>query len=254
MSDIFSIIGASWDIFKKHSWKLIGIVLLGFALELPYLLAPYLPKALAAIFALVFAILIGIYTLGLIKVGIKAVDNEPFEVFDTLKLGFPTLVKCSVAGLFYILGFMVCALPLILMAIVPIVGPALTILALLMFVYTFMFVMYFIIDEDTGPVEAFFKSSNITSGEKLNLLALTIVLGLLNIMGALLLLVGLLVTWPLSWISLAYAFRQLNPLTESAPTKTMPHPQSSQPYQPNQPEAKKEEPPPPVKKQIDVDW
>jgi len=68
---------------------------------------------------------------------------------------------------------------------------------------------YFIVDEEVGPIEAFKKSSDLTEGVRMDLFLLFALLIGLNIVGALVLLVGLLVTVPLSQLICAYVFRHL---------------------------------------------
>jgi uncharacterized membrane protein len=68
---------------------------------------------------------------------------------------------------------------------------------------------YFIVDEEAGPIEALKKSSDLTEGVRMELFAFFLLLLGLNIAGAAALLVGLLVTVPLSQLAIAYVFRHL---------------------------------------------
>lgn len=71
------------------------------------------------------------------------------------------------------------------------------------------FAPYLAIDRALGPVDAYQGSWQITKGNKLQLLLLFLALLGLNILGALALIVGLLVTVPLSLIATAHAYRVL---------------------------------------------
>lgn len=72
------------------------------------------------------------------------------------------------------------------------------------------YVIYLIIDRDMDIGEAFKKSGEITAGVKWELFAFLIVLGLINIAGALCFLVGLFATIPTSMVAMAYVYRKLS--------------------------------------------
>lgn len=66
-----------------------------------------------------------------------------------------------------------------------------------------------VIDRELAPIEAMKESVRITKGHRLELLLLAVVLFALNILGALALLVGLLVSIPVSYLAVAHAYRTL---------------------------------------------
>ncbi len=70
----------------------------------------------------------------------------------------------------------------------------------------FMFAGYLVVDEKLQPIEAIKKSWSITNGHKAQLFVIGIVFGLLNLLGFLLFLVGLLVTIPVTVFALARAY------------------------------------------------
>lgn len=72
------------------------------------------------------------------------------------------------------------------------------------------FTFYFIIDKDFGPIEALKASWSTTKGKWLKLLGLMLTLAGLNILGALALLVGLVVTVPVSMLAMVHAYRTLS--------------------------------------------
>jgi len=63
--------------------------------------------------------------------------------------------------------------------------------------------------DGAGILESLRKSATITRGVKWKLVGFGIVLGLLNILGAILLLIGLLVTIPISMIAMAHVYTKL---------------------------------------------
>ncbi len=80
----------------------------------------------------------------------------------------------------------------------------------------FLFSQYIILEKDLKPVDAMKESMRITKGRRWKLLGLLVVYTLLNIAGAIALLVGLLVTIPVTMLGLAHAYRTLSDTAEKA--------------------------------------
>jgi uncharacterized membrane protein len=72
-----------------------------------------------------------------------------------------------------------------------------------------MFVPYIVIDRGLGPIEAMKESWRVTKGHKWQLFLLFLALIGLNILGAIALIVGLLVTIPITMLAAAHAYRTL---------------------------------------------
>lgn len=75
----------------------------------------------------------------------------------------------------------------------------------------------YIADARMNPIDAMSASWNATSGSKLNLFVLFIVLGLICLAGALLCGLGLLVALPVSGLALAWVYVRLSGRTSSHP-------------------------------------
>jgi uncharacterized membrane protein len=73
----------------------------------------------------------------------------------------------------------------------------------------FMFTMFIVIDRGLGPIVAMKESRRITRGYKWQLLGFVLVLTLINLVGALAVLVGLLVTIPVTSLAFVHAYRAL---------------------------------------------
>jgi len=156
----------------------------------PYLLAS-LMFGLCLFLAIIPAILFLINTFGLDV--FEAVFNE--EYFDISSLTqnipfpFPDLDFGPIDGVIFLLLF-----------IIP-VG----------FVYLrLMFFDYFIVDQDASSLESLKLSFYITGGITGELLKLILLLAILNIIGALLMFVGLVFTIPLSMIALGLVYKVLS--------------------------------------------
>lgn len=76
--------------------------------------------------------------------------------------------------------------------------------------FRYYFVCYFVIDKNYGPLEALHGSAHITNGSKWNLFLLNILFMLINIIGIICILVGLLFTIPLTMMASVYVYKKLS--------------------------------------------
>ena len=97
----------------------------------------------------------------------------------------------------------------LLAAVIIVCGLVLLIVPGLIALSMFAFVKYLIIDRDLGPIEALKESARITKGNRLEVLWLIVLLIAINIVGLCALIVGLLLTIPVSIIAMAHAYRTL---------------------------------------------
>jgi hypothetical protein len=98
----------------------------------------------------------------------------------------------------------------ILVAIVVGLGMILLIVPGVILGLMFLFATYIVIDRERGPIEAMKDSNATTRGYKWQLLGFVILLALINFAGLLALVVGLLVTVPVTLLAFAYAYRVLS--------------------------------------------
>jgi uncharacterized membrane protein len=68
---------------------------------------------------------------------------------------------------------------------------------------------YLVVDKNLGPVEAIKTGWKLTKGNVWNLFFFEILLCLINLLGALCLLVGLFITVPLSMLATTFVYRKL---------------------------------------------
>ena len=97
----------------------------------------------------------------------------------------------------------------LLLGITIAIGFVLLIVPGIIFTLMFMFTTFIVIDRELGPVEAMKESHRITRGHKWPLLGFLLVLMLINIAGLMALVVGLLVTIPVSSLAVTHAYRVL---------------------------------------------
>jgi uncharacterized membrane protein len=81
----------------------------------------------------------------------------------------------------------------------------------------FMLTPFIVIERAFGPIEAMKESHRLTYGHKWKLLGFTLLLLLINLLGALALIVGLLVTIPVSTLAFVHAYRVLGGKVEPRP-------------------------------------
>jgi uncharacterized membrane protein len=104
----------------------------------------------------------------------------------------------------------------ILYALVLVAGLILLIVPGIIFALMFMFTTFIVIDRELGPVEAMKESNRITHGHKWSLLGFTLMLVLINLLGLIALVVGLLVSIPVSSLAVTHAYRVLSGRTPPA--------------------------------------
>ena len=73
----------------------------------------------------------------------------------------------------------------------------------------FFFYSYYIVDEECDGIEALKKSWKLTENIALKLFGFILLMGILNLGGAMLCLVGLLITVPISMMATVYVYRTM---------------------------------------------
>jgi uncharacterized membrane protein len=146
--------------------------------------------------------------IGLIKITLKFCDNEKAKIFDLFS-SYSLIFK-------YLIG-------LIIYSLIVGVGLILLIAPGIIWGIQFQFFSYFIIDKGLGPIEALKKSSEITKGVKWDLFLFDLLLGLINVLGVLAFLIGLLVTFSIAMIAKAFVYRKLLSQTETLQIPLGPH-------------------------------
>lgn len=188
-----------WETFKKRPWIFIGaMALMLIASFVSSVITGALDKSDVGILVLlsfILSVAVGIYiemilTAFLLKahdsvdtVGWKdAVAYLPFWKYLGAKI---------LAGILIVIGFFLLIIPGIVLALM------------------FIAVQYLVIDKKLGATEALKESKRITDGHKWDLLVLMIVVVILNVLGALALFIGLLVTIPVTALAMVHAYRTL---------------------------------------------
>lgn len=188
-----------WETLKKRPLMIIGAFVLALLISgiVSTLLEPEEGAPLTAVtitMGLVSAIIGLLVEIGLITFSLRAHDNVASVTLKDLWNPKPFL--------WYVLGQL-------LVAVVVLVGLVLLIVPGIIAAMGLMFSSYLIIDKERGPIEAFKESWHLTKGHKWQLFLLVLAIIALNIIGFLALLIGLVVTIPVSMLAVTHAYRKL---------------------------------------------
>jgi uncharacterized membrane protein len=195
-------VSCGWETFKKRPWFFVGASVV---IALVYICASALTSAIDALLggsAKEPTLLGSLAEYGLstlISMGVTAfylAAHDSPETVDLTQLWRPhpfwKFVGASIlVGLLIIVGFILLIFPGIILALMC------------------MFTIFIVIDRGLGPIDAMKESNSITRGHKWPLLGFVCILALINIAGAIALLVGLLVTVPVTSLAFTHAYRVL---------------------------------------------
>jgi uncharacterized membrane protein len=152
-----------------------------------------------------------IMSMGLFVALLKLYRNESFgfhDIFENYERFFPFIFSQIISSVLTLIGFILLIVPGIILSI------------------RFFFAPIIIVDSNFGPIEALKESGRLTKGVKMQLFKFFIVLILLNILGFIALVVGLLVTIPITWIAMVYVYHKLRELKSTPVSDTVPAPVS----------------------------
>lgn len=196
---------ASWQAFKAN-WMLVlavGFVMVvvqwlpGLLTELGIVSETGLSMALVSLVSTIFGLIL---TMGWIYIAIKLMRGESAEFSDlwskTDRL-VPYFLASLLVGVLVGLGLILLIVPGIILALM------------------YMYVPYIIVDTKAGVMDALKQSSELTKGIRMKLLGFVVVIIGLNIVGAMLFGLGLILTIPLSALAQAYVYNRLLGRTET---------------------------------------
>jgi uncharacterized membrane protein len=189
-----------WDATKANLLFLIGVIVLtGIIGGLPQLLSDRnQSSALSCVLSLISIILNTLIGLGLTKVTLDLAERRTPQLSDLwapAPLFLNYLLAEIIFGVMFTIGLVFLVVPGIIVAVV------------------FGLYAYVIVDRGAGPIEALSRSAEITKGVRMDLFIFGLLLIGINILGALVLLVGLLISVPVSMVAGAYVYRQLDAQT-----------------------------------------
>jgi hypothetical protein len=194
--DVGTAVSYGWKKFTEYPGPLILIALI---IAVVNLIGGVLRFAvdnfvIGLILVVVFYIVGQILTIGIINASLMVTRGErpePGRAFSTQYLG-QFIVGSILYGIIVGIGFILCVIPGII---------AMILLA---------FYGFYILDQGMSGTEALSASYNLVKDNFGRVFLVLLVAFLINLVGALLCGIGLLVTAPICWIIVAYAYRKLN--------------------------------------------
>jgi uncharacterized membrane protein len=191
-------LSAGWEGFKGNIGPLLVVAVAVFVVQA---LVTTLAPAPTEGFNLVYILwqLVGFVlssAIGMVwtRLSLEIVDGSDVTMSDfteDLHLIVPYVLASLISGILISIGLVLLVVPGIILALM------------------FYFVPYRVVDAGSGPLDALRESAQLTRGHKGWLFGFSIVLILLNLLGLLLLVVGVLVTAAVSLIATAYVYRRL---------------------------------------------
>ena len=141
-----------------------------------------------------------IISMGLIRISLEFIDKKKpkfSDLFHTKSL-VDFILATLIRGVITVIGFILLIIPGIIFSI------------------RLQFVTYLIVDKKMPAVDSIKKSWEMTRGNTWNLFFFGILLCLINLLGVLLLLVGLFITIPLTMLATTFVYRKLLLQSKSA--------------------------------------
>ena len=188
-----------WQIMKKNFFFLAGILLFIIAIQLlPAILnsIDFFASDMAYVIIYLLTMIVGIIiSMGAIKISLNFCDhkkNSFSTLFSQYKLFFTYLLTTILYYLIVLLGFVFFIIPGIYLAI------------------RFVFFEYLIVDKKMGIIESLKESWKITKGNFWGLLAFYLIAITINVLGALVFLLGLFVTLPVTIIAWTFIYKKLS--------------------------------------------
>jgi uncharacterized membrane protein len=197
--DKFSIsdsLNRGWLIFRGKALLALGALMISIFVPVLLSVAGLLSedKGLTPFFGLAHFIVTLILTSGVIKIYLLLIDGKDATISDFMM------------ELRKVVNFALCYF---LVGLIVGIGMLLFIIPGLIWFIQFYFAPYAVIDEGVGPIAALGRSSDLTRGSRWKLLGFALVVMLLNFLGASCFGIGLLVTIPVTLLSTAWVYRQL---------------------------------------------
>lgn len=188
-----------WATFERRPWFFIGIVVIlmvASGIVNAIISAIFGVEGAGAFFSNIASFLVNtLVSMGIANVFLKAHENVYTVTWSDIWHPQPFLKFLGayfLQSLIILIGFVLLVIPGVM---------AMVVLA---------FTSYLVIDKGLGPIEAINESMRLTKGERWNLLILLVALIFVNLIGLLALLVGLLVTIPVSVLAIVHAYKTLS--------------------------------------------
>jgi uncharacterized membrane protein len=212
--DIGESLSLGWEKTKQYFWPLTGLLVAMIVLQVAtnyigdgqgfnYSAEPKEFSGTMMIGSLLSMVIGVIFSAAMIRMGLDILDDKYQGFTQSFSLPVSAYVNTFLGTVLYyivvFLGFLLLIFPGLYLAL------------------RYQFYSEFIVDRNVGVFESFRLSAQATKGKKLSLFAFSLVIGIVNVIGLILLGVGLLATIPLTYLAYLAVYRVLSgPNTEPA--------------------------------------
>lgn len=172
-----------WDKMKANFWFFAGAIIILVAITAILNLIPFV------------SLLSGIISWGLIAICLKIYNNEAVKITDLFSQ-IEKIIKYIGSTILY--------------SLIVFAGLILLIVPGIMWAIKYQMMSYLIVEKDMGVMEALKKSAELTKGSRNNLFLFTILVALINILGALVFVIGLFATIPTTMMAMVYVYKKLS--------------------------------------------
>lgn len=195
--DKIGLIKDSWELVKKNV-RLIAILMVafvGYQIIQGIIQGFFGQSALSALVSIAFTVLTLFLEIGFIKIILKLVDGQKAEINELW--AYPQyllrMIGASIVyGIIVGVGLILLVVPGIYLAI------------------RLQFYSYYIVDKNAGAMDSLRMSWKATDKNVINIFLFELLIVGINILGAIALLVGLLVTIPVSFVAVTLLYRKLS--------------------------------------------
>ncbi len=227
-ADISEALSYGWNKMKAHLGFFIGMTLLQMFLvilsEVLLAISIQYSIVLVCILYILYIVLILLFRLGTIRISLSAADEKPLSIcmlFSQYQyllryLGASllySLLITSMAGFFIVLAMVVGSMTSVAAGMaIGVVGGLTGIGFGIYWGLKYSQFYFLMLDEELNIMDSFRKSAQIMKGHNLELFALYIVLSCVNLLGILLLGIGLLFTIPITLMAYVHFYRAIKGL------------------------------------------
>lgn len=191
-------VGFGWGVMKANFWFFVGLIVINIVINAIPGLFQNANQLVLMIINLAAAVVNVIITIGMMKISLKFVNGEKAEyadLFNGYQLFWGYLGAAILYGIMVFLGTLLLVIPGIILALM------------------FGLFGYVIVSKQLGPIYALKRSAAVTAGARWQMFLFVLVAILMNIAGAICLLVGLLATVPTTMVAAAYIYKKLDSQT-----------------------------------------
>lgn len=202
--DAIQMIRYGWEVTMANLSLIIVVMIVAMlATGIPSGLAEALERpapALSGLIRLAGFLISTVVGIGALRISLRLHDGQQVALRDLFAVDWSTFWRYLVATILY--------------TVIVAVGLIFLVIPGVYFGVKYVLFGYFVVEKGARPVEALGQSSAATEGVRWDIFVLGLALLLLNFVGALFFLIGLVVTVPTSYLAAARVYRTLTPATK----------------------------------------